>query len=145
MWGLGAAAVAWVPSLTGLACLQCCSALCCLHSTAGAGAGGAGHCRDINLTVWPLARCPWSGLMVADRRPSCMLCVPWVPPHTHSALCWLPAEVRVVPCCRAADVIELKAPAGKTFSYGELKAAVEQHKPTALFVVQVRLCAGRAA
>eukprot|EP00891_Asterochloris_glomerata_P005967 jgi/Astpho2/5967/fgenesh1_pg.00080_%23_150_t len=35
-----------------------------------------------------------------------------------------------------ADVIELKAPAGKTFSYGELKAAVEQHKPTALFVVQ---------
>lgn len=48
----------------------------------------------------------------------------------------------VVPCCHAADVIELKAPAGKTFSYGELKAAVEQHKPTALFVVQVRVQAG---
>ena len=59
----------------------------------------------------------------------------------YPALCWLEAELSVVPCCCAADVIELKAPAGKTFSYGELKAAVEQHKPAALFLVQVRPCA----
>ena len=41
-------------------------------------------------------------------------------------------------------MIELKAPAGKTFSYGELKAAVEQHKPAALFLVQVRPCGVQA-
>lgn len=34
------------------------------------------------------------------------------------------------------DVIELKAPPGKAFSYKELKESVEKHKPAALFLVQ---------
>jgi alanine-glyoxylate transaminase/serine-glyoxylate transaminase/serine-pyruvate transaminase len=33
-------------------------------------------------------------------------------------------------------VIQLKADAGKTFSIAELKAAVAQHKPAILFLVQ---------
>lgn len=36
------------------------------------------------------------------------------------------------------DVIELKAPPGKAFSYKELKESVEKHKPAALFLVQAR-------
>ncbi|KAI8464850.1 MAG: pyridoxal phosphate-dependent transferase [Monoraphidium minutum] len=35
-----------------------------------------------------------------------------------------------------AEVIQLKAEAGKTFSIAELKAAVEEHKPAVLFLVQ---------
>ncbi|KIZ02593.1 Serine--pyruvate aminotransferase [Monoraphidium neglectum] len=35
-----------------------------------------------------------------------------------------------------AEVVQLRAPAGKTFSTGELKAALEEHKPAALFLVQ---------
>lgn len=43
-------------------------------------------------------------------------------------------------CCvlSAGEVIQLKAPAGATFSIDELKAAVKQHKPAILFLVQVR-------
>lgn len=36
----------------------------------------------------------------------------------------------------AADVIELKTPAGTTFSYETLKAALTQHKPKVLFLCQ---------
>jgi hypothetical protein len=36
----------------------------------------------------------------------------------------------------AGDVIQLKADPGKTFSIAELKAAVAQHKPAILFLVQ---------
>jgi hypothetical protein len=36
----------------------------------------------------------------------------------------------------AGEVIQLKAEAGKTFSSAELKAAVAQHKPAILFLVQ---------
>jgi aspartate aminotransferase-like enzyme len=36
----------------------------------------------------------------------------------------------------AGEVIQLKADAGKTFSSAELKAAVAQHKPAILFLVQ---------
>lgn len=36
------------------------------------------------------------------------------------------------------NVIELKAPPGKSFSYKELKESVEKNKPAALFLVQAR-------
>lgn len=38
--------------------------------------------------------------------------------------------------CLPGDVIELKVPAGKTFSLTELTAALEQHKPAVLFLCQ---------
>jgi hypothetical protein len=52
-----------------------------------------------------------------------------------------------IPCCCfcrslllppyvIGQVIQLKAEAGKTFSSAELKAAVAQHKPAILFLVQ---------
>lgn len=37
----------------------------------------------------------------------------------------------------AGDVIELKQAPGKSFSYKELKAAIEKNKPAALFLCQV--------
>jgi aspartate aminotransferase-like enzyme len=42
----------------------------------------------------------------------------------------------------AADVTELATPAGTTFSFDTLKAAVEQHKPKVLFLVQGESSAG---
>ena len=36
----------------------------------------------------------------------------------------------------AAKVVHLKKDAGHTFSFEELKEAVEKHKPTALFLCQ---------
>eukprot|EP00878_Enallax_costatus_P037844 GHUV01042894.1.p1 GENE.GHUV01042894.1~~GHUV01042894.1.p1 ORF type:complete len:216 (-),score=27.99 GHUV01042894.1:345-956(-) len=36
----------------------------------------------------------------------------------------------------AGDVIELKVPAGRTFSTAELTAALEQHKPAVMFLCQ---------
>jgi len=39
---------------------------------------------------------------------------------------------------RAAKVVHLKKPAGKTFSYDELKKAIEENKPAALFLCQAR-------
>ena len=39
----------------------------------------------------------------------------------------------------AGDVIELKQAPGKSFSYKELKAAIEKNKPAALFLCQVHL------
>lgn len=42
-------------------------------------------------------------------------------PHTHTT---------------TADVIQLKAEAGHTFSIDALKAAVAEHKPAVLFLVQ---------
>lgn len=35
-------------------------------------------------------------------------------------------------------VVDLKKAAGQTFSYDELKAALEEHKPAVLFLCQVR-------
>ena len=40
----------------------------------------------------------------------------------------------------AAKVVDLKKEAGKGFSFEELKAAVEQHKPAVLFLCQVWAC-----
>lgn len=37
----------------------------------------------------------------------------------------------------AADVIELKCPPGQSFSFEEVKKAVEEHKPALLFLCQV--------
>ena len=51
--------------------------------------------------------------------------------HHESGLC--------VRCC-AAKVVHLKKPAGKTFSYDELKEAIEKNKPAALFLCQARRC-----
>jgi len=39
-------------------------------------------------------------------------------------------------CASAGEVIELKVPAGKTFSTEELTKALEQHKPAVLFLCQ---------
>ncbi len=39
---------------------------------------------------------------------------------------------------RAVKVVDLKKAAGQTFSYDELKAALEEHKPAVLFLCQVR-------
>ncbi len=35
-------------------------------------------------------------------------------------------------------VVDLKKAAGQTFSYDELKAVLEEHKPAVLFLCQVR-------
>lgn len=40
-------------------------------------------------------------------------------------------------CVPAGEVIQLKAQPGATFSIDELKAAVKEHKPAILFLVQV--------
>jgi hypothetical protein len=40
-------------------------------------------------------------------------------------------------CVAAGEVIQLKADPGATFSIDELKAAVKEHKPAILFLVQV--------
>lgn len=53
--------------------------------------------------------------------------------HGHS--CWHDVLCHVLFC--AGEVIQLKAPAGATFSIDELKAAVKEHKPAILFLVQV--------
>lgn len=37
----------------------------------------------------------------------------------------------------AGNVVELKQAPGKSFSYKELKAAIEKNKPAALFLCQV--------
>ena len=37
----------------------------------------------------------------------------------------------------AADVIELKCPPGQSFTFEEVKKAVEEHKPALLFLCQV--------
>jgi hypothetical protein len=41
-------------------------------------------------------------------------------------------------CVSPGDVIELKCPAGQTFSQEELTKALEEHKPAVLFLCQVR-------
>jgi len=50
--------------------------------------------------------------------------------------------VMCCPLCPSGDVIELKVPAGKTFSKEELTQALEQHKPAVLFLCQVRTTGG---
>lgn len=41
-------------------------------------------------------------------------------------------------CRFAAKVVHLKKEAGKTFSYDELKEAIEKNKPAAVFLCQAR-------
>ena len=41
-------------------------------------------------------------------------------------------------CRCAAKVVHLKKEAGKTFSYDELKEAIEKNKPAAVFLCQAR-------
>lgn len=41
-------------------------------------------------------------------------------------------------CVSPGDVIELKCPAGQTFSQEEVTKALEEHKPAVLFLCQVR-------
>jgi alanine-glyoxylate transaminase/serine-glyoxylate transaminase/serine-pyruvate transaminase len=48
----------------------------------------------------------------------------------------LPPPPRVRRRPTAAKVVQLKAEAGRTFSVEELKAAVAEHRPAALFLVQ---------
>ncbi len=42
----------------------------------------------------------------------------------------------IPPVCAAANVVELKVPAGQTFSYEALKQALTEHKPKVLFLCQ---------
>lgn len=45
----------------------------------------------------------------------------------------------------AGEVVQLKADPGATFSIAELKAAVKEHKPAILFLVQVRHSWGKSS
>ena len=51
--------------------------------------------------------------------------------RTSSAL----VSTRLLTC--AGNVVEMKRDAGQTFSFEEIKAGVEQHKPAVLFLCQV--------
>lgn len=57
--------------------------------------------------------------------------------HKLPDLCCLVLYLRSRPVC-AAKVVNLEQEAGKSFSYDQLKKAVEKHKPAVLFLCQVR-------